>query len=60
MLSWFFGADTRAILTMSSSALGVTQVSCTFITMCNAENTGSAEMDQCTEQHRSLYIYQQL
>ena len=31
MLSWFFGALTRAILTIISSALGVIQVSSTFI-----------------------------
>lgn len=31
MLSWFFGAETLAILTIISSALGVAHTSCTFI-----------------------------
>ena len=58
MLSWFLGADTRAILTISSSALGVTQVSCTF--MSSAKNTGNVEMDPCTEQYRNPCSCQQL
>jgi hypothetical protein len=57
-LSWFLGAETRAILTMSSSALGVTQVNSTF--MSSAGSTDSVGMDQCTEQYRNLCSCQQL